>query len=491
MSGSSPPANFQLTRIFAIGALIILAVAAAASIQFSGSLATRQLHSSAARHGAELAQSMAMLPWPRFGYFLRATGRLEPGQIRSFWQTQGLVRDMPSLLAESSVLRIRLYDAGGFTVYSSDTAEIGRVGYIDPDLKLALGGESAGQLSFLERFDLPNGPLLDRWVLTSYVPIRSDGASGSLEGVVELHNDVTDLQSRMAPARISAVGPILAVFAVALGLLLALVWTIERRAKRTPANRTRAGGKVGDQSMGASKLDLVGHMSHEIRTPLNTILGFAESIKDGLFGPVENPRYAEYSADIYNSGRDLLKIIDDALDLADLETGCLRARFGTVDTVAAARDAAAQLAPQAESAGVELRVEPSGTLQTIVSDEARIRQTLVNLISNALQNTPPGGRVTIALEQLTPSRTVRVAVRDTGVGMKREELPIALAPFRRIGISIGGRRRGGGLGLPLSCELVELLGGELEVETELGIGTTVTFTLPDHTEVDLATATAA
>ena len=234
-------------------------------------------------------------------------------------------------------------------------------------------------------------------------------------------------------------------------------------------------------------------MSHEIRTPLNTILGFAESIKDGLFGPVENPRYAEYSKDIYNSGRDLLKIIDDALDLADLEIGCLRARFATVDTVAAAYDVVAQLSPQAESAGVELVVEPAGALQAIVSDEARIRQTLANLISNALQYTPPGGRVTIALEQLAPSKTVRVAVRDTGVGMKREELPIALAPFRRIDISIGGRRRGGGLGLPLSCELVELLGGDLEVETELGIGTTVTFTLPDHAEAgtSLAAATAA
>jgi signal transduction histidine kinase len=86
-----------------------------------------------------------------------------------------------------------------------------------------------------------------------------------------------------------------------------------------------------------------------------------------------------------------------------------------------------------------------------------------------------------------------VAVRDTGVGMKREEVPIALAPFRRIGLSIEGKRPGGGLGLPLSRKLVELLGGELEVETELGIGTTVTFTLPDHAEAaaDLAEAAAA
>jgi signal transduction histidine kinase len=488
MSGSSSPGGYRLTRYFAIGALIVLAAAAVVSIGLGRSSTARALHERTARHEAALAQAMAALPWPRFAYFLHATGRLEADEIRTFWQTRDLLRDMPGLLAGSRVLRIKLYDTRGLTVFSSDTAEIGRIGYVDPDLRMALGGESAGKLAFLERFEVPGGAVSDRWVLSSYVPLRADGASGEMAGVVELHSDVTDLQDHVAPARNAATGPILATFAVVFGLLLALVWAIERRAPRARSVEP-AGGRPAERP----RLDLVGHLGHEIRTPLNTILGFAESIKDGLFGPVGNPRYVEYSKDIYNSGQELLKIIDDALDLADLETGCLKARFGTLDPVEAARNAVALLAPQAESAGVELRLEPFGALRAIVSDEDRINQILFNLLSNALRYTPPGGSVTIAMEQPAPSGTLRVAVRDTGVGMKREEVPIALAPFRRIDLSIEGKRRGGGLGLPLSRKLVELLGGELEVETELGIGTTVTFTLPDHAEAaaDLAEAAAA
>ena len=154
MSGSASPGGYRLTRYFAIGGLIVLAAAAVVSIELTRSLTSRELQDRAGRHEAALAQSMAALPWPRFAYFVRATGRLEAGLIRSFWQTQALLRDMPGLLAESRVLRIRLYDARGLTVFSSDTAEIGRVGYIGPELQMALAGESAGDLSFRERVEL-------------------------------------------------------------------------------------------------------------------------------------------------------------------------------------------------------------------------------------------------------------------------------------------------------------------------------------------------
>ena len=129
MSGSSSPGSYCLTRYFAIGAFIVLAAAALASIQFTSSPASRQLQDGAGRHEAALAQAMAALPWPRFAYFLRATGRLEAGEIRAYWQTEDLLRDMPGLLAGSRVLRIRLHDARGLTVFSSDTAEIGRIGF--------------------------------------------------------------------------------------------------------------------------------------------------------------------------------------------------------------------------------------------------------------------------------------------------------------------------------------------------------------------------
>ncbi len=237
----------------------------------------------------------------------------------------------------------------------------------------------------------------------------------------------------------------------------------------------------------------MGHLSHEIRTPLNTILGFAETIKDGLFGPLGNARYVEYSNDIYDSGQHLLKIVNDALDIADLESGRLKADNGPVDLLETARAAIGSLGDQAEAARVEVRLEAPADIGRIVSDRERIRQVLVNLLSNGLKFTPPGGSVTLAMERAAPAGAVRFCVSDTGIGMKHDEIPFALSPFSQIDVSITNKRPGSGLGLPLSRKVVELLGGKLELESELGIGTTVTFTLPDRAEAaaEFAAASAA
>jgi hypothetical protein len=158
MSRSSSLGNCPLTQYFAIGALIVLAAAAAVSIELNRSLATRQLHDSAARHEVARAQTMAATPWRSFAYFVRAAGRLKASEIRAYWQTQDLLQDMPSLLAGTRVLRIRLYDARGIGVFSFDTPEIDRIGYVGPSLRTALGGKSAGGLSFVEHSRCPEAP---------------------------------------------------------------------------------------------------------------------------------------------------------------------------------------------------------------------------------------------------------------------------------------------------------------------------------------------
>jgi signal transduction histidine kinase len=464
MAGSSSLGSYPLTRNFAIGALVVMATVAAVSVQFNRQLATRQLQETTERHGAALSRTAADIPWRRFAYFIHSAERLEAGELRSYWQTEDLLRDFRDLLAGTEVLKVRLHDARGRTVFSTAEAEIGGDDGTDPGLRTAFAGEAASRLAFVERFDSLGGPVTRRWVLSSYVPLRSPVGAEDMTGVVEIHSDVSDLQPYLARARC-----------------------------QHEESLDRAAETARTVSAERPKLELVGHLSHEIRTPLNSILGFAETIKEGLFGPIGNARYIEYSSDIYDSGQHLLKIINDTLDLANLESGQLTANYEPVDLVETARDAFDSLGPQAASAGVELRLEAPQDIGRIVSDATRARQALLNLLSNALKFTPPGGSVTVRMEMAAPAGTIRVSVIDTGVGMKNDEIPIALTPFSQIDLSISNKGRGSGLGLPLSRRLVELLGGDLELDSEIGIGTTVTFTLPDRTDAGslLREATAA
>jgi signal transduction histidine kinase len=483
MAGSSPLGSYRLTRNFAIGALVVMATVAAVSVQFDRQLATRQLQETAERHSAALSRTAADIPWRRFAYFVHSAERLEAGKIRSYWQTEDLARDIRDLLAGTEVLKVRLHDARGRTVFSTEEAEIGGDDSGDPGLRTAFAGETASRLAFVEHIGSLGGSVTQRWVLSSYVPLRSPVGAGDMTGVVEIHSDVSELQSYLARAEAKETGLIAAGFAIAFVLLLAMVWHAERRIHRQhEESLDRAAETVRIESAERPNLELVGHLSHEIRTPLNTILGFAETIKEGLFGPVGNDRYVEYSSDIYESGQHLLKIINDTLDLANLESGQLTANYEPVDLVETARDAFDSLGQQAATAGVALRLKAPRDIGRIVSDATRVRQALLNLLSNALKFTPPGGSVTVRMEQAAPAGTIRVSVTDTGVGMKSDEIPIALTPFSQIDLSISNKGRGSGLGLPLSRRLVELLGGNLELDSEIGIGTTVTFTLPDHAD---------
>jgi signal transduction histidine kinase len=374
-------------------------------------------------------------------------------------------------------------------VFSTDEAEIGTTGSADTNLEAALAGDSASRLNAAEPAGSPEGHAGQPWVLSSYVALQPPGAHG-VQGVIEIHSDASALEPHLAQAASAGTGVIVAAFALLFVLMVALVWLGERRLRRQQeADRPRPAEPAAEQP----KLELIGHLSHEIRTPLNTILGFAETIKDGLFGPVGHARYVEYSNDIYDSGQHLLKIVNDVLDIADLESGRLTADYGPVDLVKTARAATEFLADQAEAAGVEICLEAPSDIGEMVSDGQRIRQVLINLLSNGLKFTPPGGSTTLVIERTAPTGAVEFRVSDTGIGMKHDEIPFALSPFSQIDVSFTNKRRGSGLGLPLSRKVVELLGGDLELESELGIGTTVTFTLPDRSEAvtDFATASAA
>jgi signal transduction histidine kinase len=243
----------------------------------------------------------------------------------------------------------------------------------------------------------------------------------------------------------------------------------ERAAEAERVARERA--EAADRAKSA----FLATMSHELRTPLNAVIGFAELIDQEAFGPVA-ARYKEYGGLIVKSGRHLLKIINDILDLAKLQSGKTELMLEPVDPALSIHEAATLLANRAAEKGVLLQHEPDAKLPSIAADSTRLHQVLINLISNAIKFTPSGG--TVAVRAWRASAGVVIEVADTGIGIAPEDLPKALEPFGQVENAITRTYEGTGLGLPLAKNLVELHGGSFEIASEVGRGTAVRITFP-------------
>ena len=247
----------------------------------------------------------------------------------------------------------------------------------------------------------------------------------------------------------------------------------EKRAVLAALHAAKEAAELADRSKSA----FLASMSHEIRTPLNAIMGFAEVMERQMFGPVGDPRYREYAADIHASGSHLLALIEDILDLSKLEAGRMELREGRVDVARVIESSLSLLKRRAEAGEIRLAVRIAKTLPALRGDERRIRQVLLNLLSNASKFTPDGGRVSISASVGAHSG-LRIKVEDTGVGIRPEDIGTVLTPFGQVHDSNAPDDSGTGLGLPLAKSLVERHGGRMELESRPGKGTRVTVRFP-------------
>ena len=235
-------------------------------------------------------------------------------------------------------------------------------------------------------------------------------------------------------------------------------------------------GEKGRQLETASrhKSEFLANMSHELRTPLNAIIGFSEVLSERLFGDV-NDKQAEYLADIVASGRHLLSLINDILDLSKIEAGRMELDRADFDLPAAIGNTLALVRERAQRRGIALASTLDPAVGTIHADERKVKQVLLNLLSNALKFTPEGGAITVRAG--VEGDHVAIAVTDTGVGISPEDQAAVFEEFRQVGAA-AKKVEGTGLGLAISRKFVELHGGTIRVESELGKGSTFTFTLP-------------
>lgn len=247
------------------------------------------------------------------------------------------------------------------------------------------------------------------------------------------------------------------------------------RWKRTEA-QLLAGREAAERASG-QKSDFLARVSHEIRTPLNAIIGFAEVMIEERFGPVENERYREYLRDIRTSGEHVVSLVNDLLDISKIEAGKLDLTFSAVQLNDLVRECVALMQPQANRAQVIVRSSLAADLPAIVADPRTMRQVVLNLVSNSVKFTGPGGQVIVSTSLAETGEAV-LRVRDTGSGMSEEDLTRALEPFRQLSTSRISDENGTGLGLPLTKALIEANRAEFSISSARGEGTIVQAIFP-------------
>ena len=227
-----------------------------------------------------------------------------------------------------------------------------------------------------------------------------------------------------------------------------------------------------------SKSEFLANMSHELRTPLNAIIGFAEIINQGPGDGTDHATHREYAGHIYESGQHLLSLITDILDISKIETGnaaLVEERVGIEEIV---ESCFVMVRERADSGGLKLILEkPATPLVRLYVDPRRIKQVLINLLSNAIKFTEAGGSVTVKYS-VSRENGVEIQIKDTGIGIEASDIPKALGRFQQLDSDLNRKYQGTGLGLPLTKALVEQHGGSLELQSEFGVGTTVTVRLP-------------
>lgn len=228
-----------------------------------------------------------------------------------------------------------------------------------------------------------------------------------------------------------------------------------------------------------SKADFFARMSHELRTPLNAIIGFSDLMKSDALGPAGSASYMEYAGYIHSSGTHLLHLINDILDLSKIEAGKMEIRESRIDLRDAIHDATLMVRLKAEEGGITLTNRVAQGIE-LMADETFVRQIALNVVSNAIKFTPPGGHVMWSVENDLVNDQLVIKLSDTGCGIPEDQIDTVFEPFKQVKGAFAPKERGTGLGLPIVRSLMQLHGGDASIAATPGGGTTVVLRFPAH-----------
>jgi signal transduction histidine kinase/DNA-binding response OmpR family regulator len=459
--------SFRLVRYFSITAFLIMSAAAAALALGYKLVVETQLVDQASRssvavarviYNATQADSQNALHGPHVGAVA----------------IDAVDRTVRRTVKGTSVHKVKVYDPDGTTLYSTEPSQIGAKRVDEPALASAMAGKIASTLNYRDRFNSMEGEVFSRQLLSTYVPILD--ADGRVSVIFEIYDELPSFTESLNDKSLQAFASIcllmILVYAALLGVVRRGAMLIRRQQDELRcAHAQLIAAKEAAEGANRAKSAFLATMSHEIRTPMHGILGLTQLLVDGPLAT----RQRAWAGNIITTGRSLLRIINDLLDLSKIEAGRFELDHDDFDLADVLRETHLLMTPAAAQKGLDLSLNlPAAGSTRVRGDAIRLQQVMTNLVGNAVKFTQTG-RIDVSLQR-RDADSYTISVADTGIGIDAAALQRIFEPFMQADTSMSRRFGGTGLGLAIARRLVGLMGGELTVGSEVDVGTTFSFT---------------
>lgn len=470
--------SFSLLRYFSVISLVCIILSAIILGWFYRVVSINQLIQHGEDNNIVLAQTLANTIWPHFIPYSLATNKLTFNEVRQHPETKKLRKFVINQISETPVLKIKIFNLTGMTLFSTEVEQIGVQKEANYQGSLsATSGEINSKLSRKKEFMAINQVVFDRQIISSYLPMRNP-ETNKTEGVFEVYYDVTKLFSGIKKKQIYlSIGVILV-----LSLLYGILYFVIRHADYIIRTQEEALTLSRDDALKANeaKSYFLANMSHEIRTPLHAIIGYSELIHEELADNMK--AFAPDLMKIRDAGDHLLSLINTILDISKIEAGKMDVFIEPVDIKLNTTLLISTIEPLAKKNNNKLFLDCPDSIGDMKTDLTMYRQIILNVCSNAAKFTQ-NGMINIQLSAKTFENKEWIIIRviDDGVGMSPEQLTKVFDDFSQAEQSTTRNFGGTGLGLSITKRLCTLLGGDIFVESEIYKGSIFTVELPRYT----------
>lgn len=469
--------SFPLLRYFSVISLVCIIVAAVALSLFYRYQSIQVLISHGEQSNVVLTRAIYNTIWPHFRPFADLASTLERDILVAHPFTKRIAKLVEGQVENTPVLKVKIFDLNAKTVFSTDKSQIGE--QKEPDYMGSIAantGKVISKLSHRAHFAGINGLLHNRDIVSSYLPIIETTKNGErIVGVFEAYYDVSDQFKSIWQEQIYA----FVIIVLILSLLYLSLFFFVKRADSVMTHQELDLKIARDQAMDASKAKTIflANMSHELRTPLNAIIGYSEILSESEL--VTNEETRQDIDRINTSGRHLLSLINNILDLSKIEAGEMSVRIESFDIEKAVENVLASLKSLIDANNNSVDIIAISKQTQIKSDPLKFHQILYNLIGNANKFTEHGKLgIVIDDEMRADSKYLVLKITDTGIGMDQETADGLFDAFKQADDTTTRKYEGTGLGLAITRRLCELLGGDIQVESQLGRGSTFVVSLP-------------
>ncbi|TAE33773.1 MAG: sensor histidine kinase [Alphaproteobacteria bacterium] len=484
---------FGYIRVFSmISLLFIIGCAYFIGVYYSHT-ATNNIRDMIAINSSSLGQGYVNAVWTKHHRTLVRLSRIPPQKWERYREFQRFRRDTVAYFAQMPVNEVRLYLRDGAFILSTNDAKQKTRKPLETDypaFQQASNGKMGMDIRENVVFFNPQYQRVTGTLLSSFEPIMAhtddrmfdENNTHPVDTVMRIDYDITEPWQRSISLQYIAMFGIIAVFLLILGFLIFFSRRAEAIiAKQHELNLELTATAAAAESENRDKSMFLANISHELRTPLNAIIGFSEILGSELHDKLEMV-HREYIRDINSSGKHLLSLINDILEFSKAEAGKLEVDLIELDATKMVKNSIRLMIPRADEAQVTLLEELPKQAFIIHSDAKKLKQVLLNLLSNSVKFTPQGGQVKVTAWHDQARNRAMFVISDTGIGIAPKDISKVMAPFGQVDSELSRRYDGTGLGLPLSKKLVELLGGSFTIESQVGVGTTITLDLPMRLE---------